>query len=465
VRRRLFWAIVGVASITGLLVLVGSVIASQRAAVEATYREMKQSSDEAVLIIQDAVDRAEHRPGAAAELFRLVEGDLGPLLARIRRTSGGSEIAFGIITPEGEFRSNAPLFDRITPNEVVLREGRSQFTKSFSDELVVVTPTQVPVRAGEITILVALAREAPVVRLADQGLGLLLVVVGVGLLAAFAARLQANKVAARLEPLAVASRELADGDMTARVPNLGDPELDEVAGAFNEMASDLEATKKRERDFILGVGHDLRTPLTTIGGYAEALEAGEVDPDDLGRIGAVLGAQTRQLGRLIEDLAMLARMEQPEFSLRMELVDVGAHIGEIVEGFERRAGEVGVNLELAASDNVMVETDPDRLGQIAQNLLENALRFTPETGTVSVSVEQVESLAVLTVSDTGPGIASEDLPFVFDRHFVGARRQVRNEGTGLGLSIVEGLVGRLGGEVVAESTEGRGTTIRVTLPV
>ena len=463
-RRRLFWAIVGVASITGLLVLVGAVYASQRAAVNATYREMKHSADEAVLIIQDAVERAEQRPGAALELFRLVDGDVGPLLARIRRTSGGSEIAFGVVTPEGEFRSNAPLFDRVTADEEVLSEGGSFFTKSTTDELVVITPTEVPVRGGDVTVLVALARDAPVVRLADQSGGLVLVVVGVGLLAGLAARIQANKVAARLEPLAVASKELAAGDMSARVPDLGDPELDEVAHAFNEMASDLEATRAREREFILGVGHDLRTPLTTIGGYAEALEEGEVAPEDLARIGAVLGVQSRQLSRLIEDLSILARMEQPEFGLRVEQVDVGAHVREIVNGFNRRADEVGVKLDLNSADEMIVETDPDRLSQIVQNLMENALRFTPETGTVSVSVDRDRTNVYLTVSDTGSGIAEVDLPHVFDRHYVGAQRQVRNEGSGLGLSIVAGLVERLGGEVEAESTVGKGTTIRVTLP-
>ncbi len=462
-RRRLFWAIVGVASVTGLLVLVGSVFASQRAAVDATYRELKKSSDEAVHIIQDAVERAERRPSAAPELFRLVERDLGPLLARIRRTAGGSEIAFGILTLEGEFRSGDPLFDRITPERDTLGDDRSQFTRSTTNELVVVTPTQIPFPGGEVTVLVALAREAPLVRLADQGLGLLLVVVGVGLLAGFAARIQANKVAARLEPLAIASRELADGDMSARVPSLGDPELDEVAAAFNEMASDLENTRVREREFILGVGHDLRTPLTTIAGYAEALESGDVASEDLGRIGAVLGVQSRQLGRLIEDLSTLARLEQPEFSLRTEQVDVGAHISEIVEGFRFHADEVGVNLDLDTQVGVVIETDPDRLGQIAQNLVENALRFTPETGTVSVSVDRDESAVVLTVSDTGSGIPPEDLPRLFDRHFVGERRQVRSEGSGLGLSIVKGLVERLGGDVVVKSTVGKGTTIRVTL--
>ena len=305
-RRRMFWTIAGVAAFTGLLVLVGSVFASQRAAVDATYREMKQSSDEAVAIIEDAAGRVEGRPGAAFDLFRLLEGDLGPLLTRIRRTAGGSEIGFAVVTPAGEFRSESGLFDRIDLDEHRVGEGLSQFTRSTSDELVVVTPALIPVRTGDATVLVGIARDAPVVRVADQTLAFVLIIVGIALLSGLLARLLSSQLADRLKPLATTSRELADGDLSARVPDLQDPELNEVASAFNDMAGELEATQRREREFILGVGHDLRTPLTTIGGYAEALETGQVDGDDLGRIGAVLGVQSRQLSRLIEDLSTLA---------------------------------------------------------------------------------------------------------------------------------------------------------------
>lgn len=460
-RRRLFWAIVGVAAVTGLLVLAGAVIASQRAAVEATYREMSQSAREAVAIIEETAQRAEANPAAGRELIRVFEGELSPTFGRIRRTAGSSEIGFGIVSANGAVRSNSSLFDSVPLNEDLLEEGKTQFARSEDGALIVVARAQVP-QGG--TLLVALSREAPVVRLADQSVGLILVVSGVGLLAAIAARVQANKVASRLEPLAVASRELAEGDMGARVPDLGDPELDEVAGAFNEMAVELERTREREREFILGVGHDLRTPLTTIGGYAEALEAGDVDPADLSRVGSVLGVQSRQLSRLIEDLSMLARLEQPEFSLRTEQVNVGAHVGEIVESFRRKADDAGVRLVIDTEGSVIVETDPDRLGQITQNLLENALRFTPEAGTVSVNVTRDGTNATLTVSDSGLGISAEDLPHVFDRHYVGTQRQLRNEGSGLGLSIVAGLVDRLGGTVEAESEVGKGTMFRVQLP-
>ena len=463
-RRRLFWTIAGVAAVTGLLVLAASVYASQRAAVDATYRELQVSANEAVAIIDDFFELDGRRPGAVLEILGLLEGDeLAPLFSTIRRTAGGSEIGFAAVGIDGTLRTNASIFGRIELADLELTAGETSRTTSTSGELVVVTQTAVVVRGSEVTLLVALAREAPIVSVRDQGAGLVLLVVGIVALAALGARLLSSQLASRLEPLAQVSRRVASGDMTARVPDLKDPELAEVAAAFNEMATELGAAREREREFILGVGHDLRTPLTTIGGYAEALEAGEIDDAELNRIGAVLGVQTRQLGRLIDDLSTLARLEQAEFGLRRERVDVGAHVSEVVDGFGRRANELGVRLDVETGEGVFLETDADRLGQVAQNLVENALRHTPETGSVQVTVGEHGDQVVITVADSGTGIAESDLPRVFDRHFVGRQRRVRNEGTGLGLSIVKGLVDRMGGSVEAESTPGKGTTITVRL--
>ena len=463
-RRRIFWTIAGVATVTGVLVLAAAVFSSQRAAVDATYRELEVSANEAVKIIDDYLAGDAVRPGAVLEFLRLLEGDqLGPLFGRIRRTASGSEIGFGVIDEDGVIRTNSAIFDRVDLVGQSLSEGETSETRSSTGELVVVTPTTVEVRGSQLVLLVALAREAPIVSLRDQGLGLFLLFGGIVVLAAAAARLLADQLANRLEPLANASRQVAGGDMKARVPRMGDPDLDQVGSAFNEMALELESTREREREFILGVGHDLRTPLTTIGGYAEALEAGELDPEELARIGSILGVQSRQMGRLIEDLTMLARLDGAEFSLREESVDVGAHVTEVVEAFRRRADELGVGLEVEAAEGIVLETDPDRLGQIAQNLVENALRHTPETGSVRVSVAVADGGVEIKVVDSGTGIPAEDLPHVFDRHFVGRQRTVHKEGTGLGLSIVKGLVGRMGGSVSATSAPGKGTTIEVTL--
>jgi two-component system sensor histidine kinase BaeS len=464
-RRRLFWTIAGVAVATGLLVLAASVFASQRAAVDATYRELQVSANEAVAVIDDILEAEGLRPAAILEMIRLLEGnEVNTLFNRIRRTAGGSELGVALLDDEGTVHSNADLFQRIDlGGETVTPRGTYQ-TISTSDELVVVTPTIIEVGGNEVTLLVALARDAPIVRLRDQGPGLILLVAGIAALAAIGARFLSAQLANRLEPLANASRQVAAGDMTARVPDVGDPDLDQVASAFNDMASELAAARDREREFILGVGHDLRTPLTTIGGYAEALETGELSDEELERVGSVLGVQSRQLGRLIDDLSTLARLEQAEFSLREETVDVGAHVAEVVEGFTRRADELGVNLEVVSDPGILIDTDPDRLGQIAQNLVENALRHTPEAGSVTVSVRAGEDDVQVEVADSGIGIGEDDLPHVFDRHFVGRQRSVHKEGTGLGLSIVKGLVDRMGGSVSASSRPGKGTTITVSLP-
>ncbi len=464
-RRRLFWTIFAVASFTGLLTLVGVTVATQRAAVDATFREMTNSANEAVAVIDEAVAGLGERPGAVRDLFRLLEGDrVSPFLSRLRRTVGGSEIALGVIIADGNLVTNSPLFDRVDLTEDKLLDGEIQRTRSDTNDLVVVAPTIVPVTPQlDATLLVALAREAPVIRLADQMRGILLIVAGLGVAAALIARFLSNQMARRLDPLAAAARSLADGDLSARVPDLGDPELDDVASAFNDMASELETSREREREFILGVGHDIRTPLTTIRGYAEALELGRFGPEEIERIGGVLSVQSRQLSRLIEDLTMLARLDQAEFGLRTERVDVGAHVAEIAEGFRARAEEVGIRLEIDTEPDILISTDPDRLGQIAQNLVENALRYTPETGSVSVAVRSDDGDAVIEVSDTGTGIEPIDLPHIFDRHYVGGHRMVRKEGSGLGLSIVRGLVERMSGEVTADSELGRGTTITVRL--
>lgn len=463
-RRRLFWTIAGVAAVTGVLVLVAALFSSQRAAVDATFRELQVSANEATAIVEDFMTREGNQLGAVVEFLRLLEGDeLGPLFGRIMRTAGGSEIGFAVVDSNGALRTNASIFSRIDIQGRTVTPRMPLRLTSSNGELVVVTPTRVTVGSTPVTLLVALGREAPIVRLRDQGVGLLLLVGGIGMLAAFGARLLSSQLARRLEPLADASRAVASGDMAARVPELGDPDLDAVGVAFNDMATELEATQEREREFILGVGHDLRTPLTTIGGYAEAMESGDLDPDEQRRIGAVLGRQTRQLGRLIEDLTTLARLDEPEFSLRHETVDIGAHVSEVVDGFSRRADELGVDLSVDVASPAVAETDPDRISQIAQNLVENALRYTPETGSVKVSVDADAEAVTIAVVDSGAGIGPEDLPHVFDRHFVGRQRSVRKEGSGLGLSIVKGLVDRMGGSVAAESTPGRGTTITVKL--
>jgi signal transduction histidine kinase len=179
--------------------------------------------------------------------------------------------------------------------------------------------------------------------------------------------------------------------------------------------------------------------------------------------------QADRLSRLVEDLMLLSRLEARQFTLRSEPVDVAAHLKEVVDALRPRADDARVRLlveDPGPSD--VPETamlDPDRMAQIVTNLVENALRYTPEGGSVVLRVGGDTATVHYVVTDTGPGIDSSDLPHVFERLHVAQRYlSVRPEGSGLGLSIVKELVGALGGTVEVSSELGVGTTVVVRLP-
>ena len=316
---------------------------------------------------------------------------------------------------------------------------------------------------SESSVLIAIGRTEPL--LAGNLLTRpLLISLGIGgILAVILANWVAGQVSRRLQRLETTSRAIADGDFTVRAPEEGDDDLARLGGAFNEMVAQLDAGRRRERDFLMSVGHDLRTPLTTLQGYAEAIDAGEIEADEMRRVGEVLHRQTDRLSRLIEDLMMLARLEAREFTLRPEHVGLSAHVSGLVETYRPRATAVDVELVSDIDEVGDVYIDPDRVGQILGNLIENALRYTPAGGNVTVTLRGGDRVA-LEVTDTGVGVDPADLPRVFERLYVAQRyRPVRPEGSGLGLSIVKELTTALGGRVDVASTPGQGTTVKVLL--
>ena len=284
-------------------------------------------------------------------------------------------------------------------------------------------------------------------------------------LAAVLAGSLSRSTGTRFAALQAASRSVAGGDLAARVPAGGDDELADMGVAFNEMAEQLEAARRREREFLVSVGHDLRTPLTTIAGYAEAMHEGRVPAGDLERVAAVLGSESGRLQRLVEDLMLLSRIEAPEFTLRPEPVDLAGHLRGVVEAFRARADVDRIRLAAAIDEVGIVEIDPDRIAQVVGNLMENALRYTPEAGTVTLTLIREAGGLLMAVTDSGPGIDPVDVPHVFERLYVATRyRPLRPEGSGLGLSIVRQLVTAMGGRADVVSQPGAGTTIRVHLP-
>jgi two-component system, OmpR family, sensor kinase len=286
---------------------------------------------------------------------------------------------------------------------------------------------------------------------------LLLAALAGALLAAVLSFAIARSIVRPVRRVAEASRALAAGETPTPVPEEGARELASLARTFNEMAQQLAASRESERNFLLSVSHELKTPLTAIRGYAEGLGEGAFSSGDASR---TILLESRRLERLVRDLLDLARMNRHEFSVSRETVDLTEVACEAVARHEASAREFGVALTFEGAE-AWVEGDHDRLLQVASNLVENALRETPPSGSVTVRVEPCR----LVVSDTGPGLESVDLEHAFDRFFLydkyGRERPV---GSGLGLAIVKQLTEAMGGTVGVDSSPGLGATFIVTLP-
>jgi signal transduction histidine kinase len=291
-------------------------------------------------------------------------------------------------------------------------------------------------------------------------LGLLVAAAAGGLLAALAAFLLARRIAQPVDRIADAARSLTRGTHPEPVPVEGAAEIATLAVAFNELAAQLRQAQEAERNFLLSVSHELKTPLTAIRGYAEAVEDGAVDPR---LAAATVASEARRLERLVRDLLDLARMNRTDFSVHNSEIDLAAVADDAVRRYEQQAESFGVELHTIADGPAPALADADRVLQVVSNLVENALRLTPAGGEVRV----VAKPGLLRVEDTGPGLAEADTERAFERFYLheryGLERQV---GTGLGLAIVKELTLAMGGDVDVESRPGAPTvfTVRFQAP-
>jgi two-component system sensor histidine kinase BaeS len=280
-----------------------------------------------------------------------------------------------------------------------------------------------------------------------------------GLLAAAAAWLLARRIVRPVGRVAKAARALAEGRHPEPVPQEGAAELATMAVAFNELAEQLARAREAERSFLLSVSHELKTPLTAITGYAEALREGAVSADDAA---ATIGSEAERLGRLVGDLLDLARMNTTGFSVHPSEIDLGEVADDAVRRYEQQAGAFGVSLSSLVEGPAPAVADADRVLQVVSNLVENALRLTPSGGEVRV----VAAPGRLQVEDTGPGLAREDCEHAFERFHLHSRYgHERPVGTGLGLALVKELTQAMGGSVDVRSEPGRLTVFTIRLPV
>lgn len=265
--------------------------------------------------------------------------------------------------------------------------------------------------------------------------------------------------------LTSAARRMGRGDLSQRVPAKGRDEIGELARTFNAMAEGLESAQRQRRNMVADAAHELRTPLSNIRGYVEAVRDGvlEPDPETLGTI----HQQVLYLNDLVDDLRLLAETEAGDFGLNREPGSLVEVVRVSVEGVRARAEAKGVALEIdLPPESPSLEFDRTRISQVVGNLLDNAIRHTPAGGTVTVSAGVGPAVAIVSVADTGEGVSAEDIPFIFERFYrVDPSRSRSTGGAGLGLTIAKQLVEAHGGSIRAQSTVGEGTTITFDLPL
>jgi signal transduction histidine kinase len=269
-----------------------------------------------------------------------------------------------------------------------------------------------------------------------------------------------------LQPLVRAAADVAAGhyEIALDRPGLGE-EFDELTDAFNRMAGQLHQVEDTRRRLLADLAHEVRTPVATLRAYVEALEDGVASLD--GEAFAVLHAQVSRLSRLAEDVAALSRAEEAHQSLRCQVIKAEVLVTLAGSAAADRYAAAGVRLVQRCAPGLPgVRVDPDRIGQVLGNVLDNALRYTPSGGSVTVAADHRADGVRLSITDTGEGIAAEHLPHLFERFYrADAARDRAHGGSGIGLAIVKALVEAHGGRVAVTSPgPGQGTTVTLDLP-
>ena len=287
------------------------------------------------------------------------------------------------------------------------------------------------------------------------------------LLGVLLATVFARRLAQPLEAVSRAAAKMRDGDLTARAPVLptrimGEPE--ELAMNFNAMADSLERQERERKNMVADIAHELRTPIGVMQAKLEAIEDGvfELSIDEVKK----LSRQTRLLARLVEDLRTLSLADAGQLRLETRTFNLANRVREITSGFEPSAQNKHVKLEIHAPEKLELQGDPDRISQVLSNLLDNALRYSPQHGTVSIRLESHQNTARVTVSDSGYGLPPESLERVFDRFYrVDESRNRSSGGSGLGLAIAKTILELHGGKISVKNRLEGGAEFTCALPV
>ncbi|MBA2875510.1 sensor histidine kinase [Thermaerobacillus caldiproteolyticus] len=278
----------------------------------------------------------------------------------------------------------------------------------------------------------------------------------------------ARHIAGPLKEMEEVAYKMSQGDYKAQIPIRTDDEVGRLAKAFNVMARSIDEEDMRKREFLANVSHELRTPLSYVKGYSEAILEGMVKTkDDEEKYVRLIHREASRMERLVRDLLDLAQLEGKSVPLRKVPLVFSQVIEDTLAKYEPFLCEKQLSLTTDLNPDIIIEGDGDRIEQVIHNLLDNAIRYTPNGGTIHVQLEQTDPRhCQLMIRDSGKGIPKEKLPFLGQRFFRVDEARTRKEGgTGLGLAIVKQIIYLHGGTVSFSSEEGKGTAVFIHLPI
>lgn len=328
-----------------------------------------------------------------------------------------------------------------------------------------------PLENGQTLVVATIRPRLPVVEiLRDEFLGPLVRALLLALLLSFLLAFWISRwVSASLDRLVDGARSVAQGQFR-KIPLAGPSEVRSVAAAFNDMTERVQSSQRSQRDFVANVSHDLKTPLTSIQGFAQAILDGMADNPAAARQSAqIIYDESERMRLMVVDLLELARLDAGTMSFEMASLDLGGLLQQVVGRFSQAAATAGVGLTFTPPPPLPVITgDAERLGQVFSNLLENAIKYTPAGGQVRVDVCQLPDGQVeIQVADTGSGIPAEEQERIFERFYQTdkARRGGKRRGVGLGLAIARDIVQAHGGSILAQNRHPEtGSVFIVRLP-
>jgi signal transduction histidine kinase len=286
----------------------------------------------------------------------------------------------------------------------------------------------------------------------------------IGGLVAFAfAMFISSTIVRSLQALAKSARHVAEGEYNEQVPERGPSEIQQVAIAFNHMTAQVRANQQSQRDFMANVSHDLKTPLTSIQGFSQAIiEGAAKDPAEAARI---IHDEAERLNRMVTELTDLARLQAGRLSMKMTALDIGEIVGAIAQRLLIVAERKNIEFHIQNHPMPQIGGDGDRLVQVFTNLLSNAIKYTPEGGKIWIETGVSNGGIEIVIKDNGIGIPPEDLARLFERFYQVDKSRGPRRGTGLGLAITQEIIQAHGGEIqIASEGRNQGTTVTVWLP-